>query len=81
MSVKRFIAGAVCPSCGVMDTVRIFAHGGQEHRECVECSYIDVMSLEPILEGPLPKARIAREETVFEKHVEIINILDKKLQN
>ncbi|MDD7806069.1 MAG: YheV family putative zinc ribbon protein [Endozoicomonas sp. (ex Botrylloides leachii)] len=76
MSVKRFIAGAVCPSCGAMDTIRTFIHAGQEHRECVECHYVDAMSFEPTLQGALPEARIAREERVTAKGVELVRILD-----
>lgn len=42
----RFIAGAVCPKCGTMDTLK----AGYEHdgavmvRECVDCGYIDRIS-------------------------------------
>ena len=77
MPTKRFIAGAVCPSCGAMDTIRIFTHGGQEHRECVECSYSDVMSFEPSLEGKLPETRIVREERIPDNNVDIVRILEK----
>ena len=77
MPAKRFIAGAVCPSCGAMDTIRVFTHAGVEHRECVDCSYSDVMSFEPSLEGQLPEARIVREEKVQDKDVDIVRILDK----
>lgn len=39
--VKRFIAGAVCPACSRMDTIRMFQQDGMSHRECVECGYAD----------------------------------------
>jgi len=42
--VKRFIAGAVCPRCGEMDTLRMFRQDGQIHRDCVRCGYEDDMS-------------------------------------
>ncbi len=76
MRLKRFIAGAVCPSCGVMDTVRTFTRSGKEHRECVDCGYSDVMDFEPALEGELPETRIDREERVPDTTVDIIRIID-----
>ena len=36
---KRFIAGAVCPRCGVMD--RIVVSGDGEQRSCVDCGFSD----------------------------------------
>lgn len=40
---KRFIAGAVCPKCGAMDCLVVFTQNDQNHRECVECGFSDVM--------------------------------------
>lgn len=42
--IKRFIAGAVCPKCGAMDTIRSFTHEGNMVRECVSCDFTDEMS-------------------------------------
>ena len=39
--VKRFIAGAVCPACSRMDTIRMYQQDGVSHRECVECGFAD----------------------------------------
>lgn len=36
---KRFIAGAICPSCNQMDTVVVYQEDDQPVRECVRCSY------------------------------------------
>ncbi|MEH6493833.1 YheV family putative zinc ribbon protein [Halopseudomonas sp.] len=41
--VKRFIAGAVCPACSTMDTIRMFEEEGVPHRECVQCGYADTL--------------------------------------
>ncbi|HEC52172.1 hypothetical protein LCGC14_0179750 [marine sediment metagenome] len=41
--VKRFIAGAVCPACSTMDTIRMFDVEGVPHRDCVECGYADTL--------------------------------------
>lgn len=42
-TVKRFIAGAVCPACSTMDTIRMFEVDGVPHRDCVECGYADTL--------------------------------------
>ena len=39
--IKRFIAGAICPACSKMDTIRMYQQDGTSHRECVECGYAD----------------------------------------
>lgn len=41
--VKRFIAGAVCPACEQMDTIRMFELDGVPNRECVACGYADTL--------------------------------------
>lgn len=42
-TVKRFIAGAVCPACSKMDTIRMFQVGDVPHRDCVACGYADTL--------------------------------------
>lgn len=49
--IKRFVAGAVCPRCGEMDKLRTWRDEAQEHRECIQCGYSDVMRLDG-LNGP-----------------------------
>ena len=44
--VKRFIAGAVCPRCSQMDTLRMYRDEEREHRECVKCDFTDSMRLD-----------------------------------
>ena len=41
--IKRFIAGAVCPACSAMDTIKMYEEDGVPHRECVECGYADTL--------------------------------------
>lgn len=38
---KRFIAGAVCPKCGAMDTLKAWSQADIQHRECVACGFND----------------------------------------
>lgn len=55
---RRFIAGAVCPSCGEMDRIVIEALGGdQTTRRCVACGFSD--ELMPA-SGSLPATRFTR---------------------
>ena len=76
MIKKRFIAGAICPSCGEMDSIRMYMDsGGLQRKECVECDYSETLSSEPNLEGNLPGARIPREEKVLEHNKDIVRII------
>lgn len=40
---KRFIAGAVCPRCNAMDTIRVYRVDDKDFRECVACDFSDEM--------------------------------------
>ncbi|MEM8767655.1 MAG: YheV family putative metal-binding protein [Pseudomonadota bacterium] len=40
MSRPRFIAGAVCPSCGAMDRLQ-FIDASRSRRRCVACGHED----------------------------------------
>ncbi len=37
-NTKRFIAGAICPSCNEADTMQI--DNGNKNIECIDCGYI-----------------------------------------
>jgi uncharacterized protein len=41
---KRFIAGAVCPACQVMDGIRMWEVDEVPHRDCVHCGYSDTLN-------------------------------------
>ena len=76
MKTKRFIAGAVCPSCGVMDSLRMFqSETGQHYRDCVECDFSDQIEQESRLQGALPETRISREEVVLDEQVDIVRMI------
>ena len=38
---KRFIAGVVCPKCGLLDKLVTFSKDNVNYRECVACSFKD----------------------------------------
>ena len=41
---KRFIAGAVCPACGKMDTMMLYMEHGVEKVTCVDCGDTQVQT-------------------------------------
>jgi uncharacterized protein len=38
---RRFIAGAICPSCQQMDKLFVYSDSGSNHCECVNCGFKD----------------------------------------
>ncbi|SMF17828.1 hypothetical protein SAMN02745866_01174 [Alteromonadaceae bacterium Bs31] len=48
MVVKRFIAGAVCPKCGLMDKIVNYQDDTKNYRECVSCGYKDEILIKPV---------------------------------
>ena len=61
--VKRFVAGAVCPRCAKMDTIRVYRNDIREYRECVKCDYKDGQNLDGSNDSPEELAtRVNQEE-------------------
>jgi uncharacterized metal-binding protein (TIGR02443 family) len=52
---RRFIAGAVCPECGLRDKIVVDSVAGL--RECVNCGFSDDR---PVGGGAEPKTRVNR---------------------
>lgn len=42
-TVRRFIAGAVCPACKEMDTLMMWSEDNTPHRECMICGFSDTL--------------------------------------
>lgn len=61
---KRFIAGAVCPSCAAMDRLVIFNDNGLMVRECVACGFSDVQNKN---QNPAPQELQTRVNVVVEE--------------
>ena len=77
--VKRFIAGAVCPSCGAQDTVRMYQQEAKEYRECVDCGFSDEFHQKPAQEGQVSASgepTLHEPEKVKGEDVQVIQILD-----
>lgn len=56
----RFIAGAVCPRCGAMDTLRAEAspEAEEQTRECVDCGFSETVAAGPNQASAQPDTRI-----------------------
>ena len=59
--VKRFVAGAVCPRCGQLDTIRVYRNEIREYRECVRCDYVDGQNLDGTPETEELETRVTKK--------------------
>lgn len=73
----RFIAGAVCPKCGTMDTLKAGyeREGAIMVRECVDCGYIDRISQTHHHETDIP-TRVTPAPPEAEVETTPVRILD-----
>lgn len=60
MTVKRFIAGVVCPRCSEMDRIRAWRddEAEQQYRECISCGYEDAQSTKIEAQAPELATRV-----------------------
>ncbi|MEJ2419684.1 MAG: YheV family putative metal-binding protein [Exilibacterium sp.] len=45
----RFLAGAVCPSCGALDKIVVYNVEGKDYRECKVCAFKEEMHFAPLV--------------------------------
>lgn len=43
MTMRRFIAGAVCPTCRAVDRIVLEEFEGGRRRRCVSCGHMDTL--------------------------------------
>ena len=83
---KRFISGAVCPACQVVDRIVIeSAQGGEGsdgldeqevRRRCVTCGFTEQLdTAAQVVSAPLPRARYDRSRRTTDQ-VEVVKILE-----
>lgn len=58
---KRFIAGATCPQCQLIDKIVVFQQDGIEHCECVRCGHAEQQN---VTAKPIKAKVEAREQTI-----------------
>ena len=72
-SRKRFIAGAVCPRCGLMD--KIVVNLDTDQRECVSCAFSEARPPAPSpSEVPTRVSRAAARRV--ETPAEVVTLVD-----
>lgn len=76
MTVKRFIAGAVCQQCGQMDKLRAWQDPGASvmRRECVACGHQDVIALTDQASDEVV-TRVNYTDPVFDEDVKPVRIV------
>ncbi|MEO9274456.1 YheV family putative zinc ribbon protein [Marinomonas sp. 5E14-1] len=78
MTVKRFIAGAVCPRCSEMDKIRAWRddEAEQQYRECIACGYEDAQSTKIEAQTPELATRVNQpHSSVPEAEEMVINFI------
>lgn len=76
-TTKRFIAGAVCPRCAEMDTLRAWEQNGVRYRECVDCDFLEQMPIEENNGIKELETRVNREpEPSSQDEIATVRILD-----
>lgn len=78
MSIRRFIAGAVCPACGVMDKLVLLVGSKDNERECIGCGYRDSLADAPAdeLETRVNQPRLGEDALPHEDDVQPLELLD-----
>ncbi|GAA3904047.1 hypothetical protein GCM10022228_12870 [Halomonas cibimaris] len=76
-SVKRFIAGVVCPRCAAMDRIRAWEQNGVRYRECVHCDFFEQLPIdETSAEELTTRVNAVRDEQKHQDEVVPVRILD-----
>lgn len=82
MQNKRFIAGAICPSCGAQDKLFTFQEAGQQWRACVACdfrqAFDDFVNSSELQELPtrVNQNKLGETPLAHETAVEVVKLLD-----
>ena len=58
---KRFIAGATCPKCQLLDKIVVYQIDGTEYCECVRCFHQQQQAVDP---KPM-RAQVATREQII----------------
>ncbi len=77
---RRFIAGAVCPKCGEMDTIIVIQKADTEfkHRECVSCDFKDASDFQEKKDELPTRVNQVNQQDAERSAVQVIKILPSK---
>lgn len=74
-TIRRFIAGALCPGCGAMDKLVLFVGSGEQRRECVSCGYRDSLADAPAPSEPSTRVNQVRPGEAALAHEPDVQVL------
>lgn len=72
---RRFIAGAVCPKCGTMDSIVVVSDIEPGHRECVSCDFKEMANFSKTKEELPTRVNKVNQVDVERSAVQVIKIL------
>ena len=77
MSIKRFIAGAVCPRCGEMDRLLTYSNNEGTFKECVSCDF-EEKQLVQVDQGEIETRvnQLTEVESRDENSVQVVKIME-----
>ena len=75
MMKKRFIAGAVCPSCKQIDKLVIYRVDDETYRECVHCGFKESQSAS-LVQEELPTR--VNQEPIKQDNVDVVKFVPSK---
>ncbi len=71
---RRFVAGAKCPQCQLLDKVVMSRQEGVLYRECIACGYRDEMAFEQDFREL--ETRVNRTRQDRERELSVVRLLD-----
>lgn len=69
---KRFIAGAICPSCKEMDKLMMWTENDVPHRECVACGFTDTLNEQGLSIPVEPTTRVTKSNITKQEEAQPI---------
>ncbi|HEX7034696.1 MAG TPA: YheV family putative metal-binding protein [Pseudomonadales bacterium] len=75
-TLRRFIAGAVCPECRALDRIVVEEQDGERRRRCVSCGFTDTITSAAAAAPPTRFTR--RAEAADEPPPTPVKILDPR---
>lgn len=75
-TIRRFVAGAVCPRCAEMDKLVVYNEEAKDYRECVSCGYKEEMHFPVVAQELETRVNVSAEEK--QEQIQVIKILPSK---
>jgi uncharacterized metal-binding protein (TIGR02443 family) len=60
MTLKRFIAGAVCPQCQLADKIVVYQEADTAYCECVRCGYLQQQPVAATAPPAMPEEQASK---------------------